>query len=110
MTCTARSQARHAPLREVAVKGYRVKLFLPENASRERKRILKAYGAEVILTDRAEGTDGAIRACREEYRRDPGAYFYPDQYNNRDRLSNGRKPQAGGNSGNPYFLDRDSRD
>ena len=65
-----------------AAKGYRVKLFLPENASRERKRILKAYGAEVVLTDPGEGSDGAIRACREEYQRNPGAYFYPDQYNN----------------------------
>ncbi len=65
-----------------AAKGYRVKLFLPENASRERKRILKAYGAEVVLTDPAESSDGAIRACRKEYQRSPSAYFYPDQYNN----------------------------
>ena len=65
-----------------AAKGYRVKLFLPANASRERKRILKAYGAEVVLTDPGEGSDGAIRACRAEYQRNPGAYFYPDQYNN----------------------------
>jgi cysteine synthase B len=65
-----------------AAKGYRVKLFLPANASPERKRILKAYGAEVILTDPAEGSDGAILACQKEYRRNPGAYFYPDQYNN----------------------------
>ena len=65
-----------------AAKGYKVKLFLPANASRERKRILKGYGAEVVLTDPAESSDGAIRACREEYHRDPGAYFYPDQYNN----------------------------
>ena len=65
-----------------AAKGYRVKLFLPENASRERKRILKAYGAEVVLTDPAESSDGAIRACREECQRNPSAYFYPDQYSN----------------------------
>ena len=65
-----------------AAKGYRVKLFLPANASPERKRILKAYGAEVILTDPAEGSDGAITACQKEYRRNPDLYFYPDQYNN----------------------------
>ena len=65
-----------------AAKGYRVLLFLPANASPERKRILKAYGAEVVLTDAAEGSDGAIRACREEYRNNPDQYFYPDQYNN----------------------------
>jgi cysteine synthase B len=65
-----------------AAKGYKVKLFLPANASHERKRILKAYGAQVVLTDPGEGSDGAIRACREEYRAKPSAYFYPDQYNN----------------------------
>ena len=65
-----------------AAKGYRVKLFLPANASPERKRILKAYGAEVILTDPAEGSDGAITACQKEYRRNPDLYFYSDQYNN----------------------------
>ncbi len=65
-----------------AARGYRVKLCLPANASLERKRILKAYGAEMLLTDPAEGSDGAIRKCREVYRADPHRYFYPDQYNN----------------------------
>jgi cysteine synthase B len=65
-----------------AAKRYRVKLCLPANASLERKRILKAYGAEVVLTDPAEGSDGAIRRCREIYNADPDRYFYPDQYNN----------------------------
>jgi cysteine synthase B len=65
-----------------AVKGYRVVLCLPANASMERKRILKAYGAEVVLTDPAEGSDGAIRKCREMYEADPDRYYYPDQYNN----------------------------
>ena len=65
-----------------AAKGYRVRLCLPANASMERRRILKAYGAEMILTDPAEGSDGAIRKCREVYRADPDRYFYPDQYNN----------------------------
>lgn len=65
-----------------AAKGYRVKLCLPANASLERKRILKAYGAETVLTDPAEGSDGAIRKCREVYAADRDRYFYPDQYNN----------------------------
>jgi len=65
-----------------AVKGYRVVLCMPANASMERKRILKAYGAQVVLTDPGEGSDGAIRKCREMYESDPGRYYYPDQYNN----------------------------
>ena len=65
-----------------AVRGYQVKLCMPANASLERKRILKAYGAEVVFSDAAEGSDGAIRLCREVYRADPDRYFYPDQYNN----------------------------
>lgn len=67
-----------------AAKGYRVKLCLPRNASPERKRILKAYGAEIVLTDPGEGSDGAIRKCREIYQANPALYFYPDQYNNPD--------------------------
>ena len=65
-----------------AVRGYKVKLVLPANASMERKRILKAYGAETVFSDAAEGSDGAIRLCREIYNGDPDIYFYPDQYNN----------------------------
>jgi cysteine synthase B len=65
-----------------ANRGYKVKLVLPANASMERKRILKAYGAETVLSDAAEGSDGAIRLCRQIYRADPDLYFYPDQYNN----------------------------
>lgn len=65
-----------------AAKGYKVKLCLPLNASPERKRILKAYGAELVLTDPTEGSDGAIRRCRQIYADNPDAYFYPDQYNN----------------------------
>ena len=65
-----------------AAKGYPVKLFLPANASQERKKILKAYGAELVLTDPALQTDGAIEACRAEYLANPAKYFYPDQYGN----------------------------
>jgi cysteine synthase B len=65
-----------------AAKGYRVKLYMPGNASHERKRILQAYGAELVLTDPSGSTDGAITACRAEYLAHPEKYFYPDQYNN----------------------------
>src|SRR6266550_9190872 len=65
-----------------ANRGYKVKLILPGNASVERKRILKAYGAEMLFSDAGEGSDGAIRLCRKVYEADPDAYFYPDQYNN----------------------------
>ena len=65
-----------------AVRGYKVKLVLPANASMERKRILKAYGAEMIFSDAGEGSDGAIRVCRQIYDADPDIYFYPDQYSN----------------------------
>src|SRR6478672_321335 len=65
-----------------ANRGYKVKLVLPGNASEERKRILKAYGAETVFSDPAEGSDGAIRMCRQIYMADPDLYFYPDQYNN----------------------------
>ncbi len=65
-----------------ANRGYKVKLVLPANASEERKRILKAYGAEMVFSDAGEGSDGAIRLCRKLYMDDPDRYFYPDQYNN----------------------------
>lgn len=65
-----------------AARGYKVKLCLPTNASIERKRILKAYGAELVLTPADEGSDGAIRKVREIYAADPDRYFYADQYNN----------------------------
>ncbi|HEY7182123.1 MAG TPA: cysteine synthase family protein [Blastocatellia bacterium] len=65
-----------------AARGYRVKLCLPKNASEERKRILEAYGAELVLTDPLAGSDGAILAVREIVAADPDRYFYPDQYNN----------------------------
>src|ERR1039458_7123786 len=65
-----------------ANRGYKVKLVLPGNASPERKRILKVYGAETIFSDPAEGSDGAIRVVRQLYLEDSDRYFYPDQYNN----------------------------
>ncbi len=65
-----------------AARGYRVKLCLPENASPERKLILRAFGVELVLTDPLEGTDGAIREVRRMVAADPDRYFYPDQYSN----------------------------
>lgn len=62
--------------------GIRVLLCLPENASRERKEILHALGAELVLTSRFEGTDGAQKEARRLFRENPGLYFYADQYRN----------------------------
>jgi S-sulfo-L-cysteine synthase (O-acetyl-L-serine-dependent) len=63
-----------------AAKGYRVKLFMPANVSKERIAILQAYGAELVLTDPLEGSDGAIIAARELIGQEQ--YFYANQYNN----------------------------
>lgn len=65
-----------------AVLGYRVRLCVPSNVTHERKRILHAYGAELVFTSPLEGSDGAIREARRLYASDPDLYFYPDQYNN----------------------------
>jgi cysteine synthase B len=65
-----------------AAQGFPVTLCMPENVSIERKRILQAYGANIIYTDPAEGSDGAIRYARELYAGDPDKYFYADQYSN----------------------------
>jgi cysteine synthase B len=65
-----------------AVRGYRVRLCVPSNVTHERKRILHAYGAELVFTSPLEGSDGAIREARRLYASDPDLYFYPDQYNN----------------------------
>ena len=62
--------------------GYKVKICIPESASKERKRILRAYGAEMAFSPPEESSDGAIRLCRQIYEADPDRYFYPDQYNN----------------------------
>lgn len=65
-----------------AARGYRLKLCMPSNVSLERKRILNAYGAEIIYTDPMEGSDGAIRRVREMAAESPGLYFYANQYDN----------------------------
>ena len=65
-----------------ASRGYPVRLCMPENVTPERKRILRAYGAELVLTNPLEGSDGAIREVRRIFTADPDRYFYPDQYSN----------------------------
>ena len=62
--------------------GFPVTLCVPENVSVERKRILHAYGANIIYTDPADGSDGAIRKARELVAQQPDRYFYADQYSN----------------------------
>jgi cysteine synthase B len=64
-----------------AALGYPVTLVMPANVSRERKQMAAAFGAELIYSDPLEGSDGAIRLCREILA-DPERYFKPDQYNN----------------------------
>ena len=65
-----------------AARGYPVRICIPRNASPERKKILRAYGAEIIQTNPAEQSDGAIRMVKKLYAEDPDQYFYPDQYGN----------------------------
>jgi S-sulfo-L-cysteine synthase (O-acetyl-L-serine-dependent) len=65
-----------------AAQGFPVTLCMPQNVSIERKHILHAYAANIIYTDPADGSDGAIRSARELYAKDPGKYFYADQYSN----------------------------
>lgn len=64
-----------------AARGYRVRLAVPENVSPERLAILRAYGAELVLTDPMDGSDGAILEARRIAAMDPAVY-YADQYNN----------------------------
>jgi len=65
-----------------AARGYRVKLCVPSDVTPERKRILKAFGADIVFTDPMQGSDGAILKAREMFATEPNLYFYADQYNN----------------------------
>ncbi len=65
-----------------AVLGYPVELVMASNVSRERKKIIEAFGAKPIFSDPMEGSDGAIRVCRRIIEENPERYFKPDQYNN----------------------------
>jgi cysteine synthase B len=65
-----------------AAEGFHVTLCMPENVSRERKQILHGYGANILYTDPADGSDGSIRLARELAAKHPDQYFYADQYSN----------------------------
>jgi S-sulfo-L-cysteine synthase (O-acetyl-L-serine-dependent) len=65
-----------------AAKGYRLKLVMPGNVSRERIETVRAYGGEIVFSDPTEGSDGAILRAREILTEDPDLYYMPDQYNN----------------------------
>jgi cysteine synthase B len=65
-----------------AARGFLVKLCVPSNVTRERRQILQSFGADLVLTDPMEATDGAIREARRLFAADPDRYFYPDQYSN----------------------------
>jgi len=65
-----------------AAEGFRTTLCVPANISVERRRMLKAYGAELVLTPAADGTDGAQKVAKELASSNPRKYWYLDQYNN----------------------------
>jgi len=65
-----------------AARGYRLKLCVPGNVTAERLRTLRAYGADLVITNPMEGADGAIREARRLNAENPDQYFYADQYNN----------------------------
>jgi S-sulfo-L-cysteine synthase (O-acetyl-L-serine-dependent) len=69
-----------------AARGYRVKLVMPACVSMERRSVLEAYGAELVLSPAAEATDGAIRLAHRILAEDPGRYFMPNQYANPDNV------------------------
>ena len=69
-----------------AAKGYKVRLVMPACVSEERRRILEAFGAEVVLTPGGEGTDGAIRKAHEILDEEPDRYFMPNQFDNESNV------------------------
>ena len=65
-----------------AAKGYRCLMFMPESMSKERRAVMRAYGAELVLTPAAEGAIGAVNRAKELVASDPKRYFMPDQFGN----------------------------
>jgi cysteine synthase B len=65
-----------------AAKGYKVKLVMPECVSLERRKVLEAFGAELVLSPGREGTDGAIKRAHAMMNESPGGYFMPNQFDN----------------------------
>ena len=70
-----------------AARGYKVKLYMPECVSVERRLIIGAFGAEAVLTPAKEGTDGAIRAAHRSLAEEPERYFMPNQFENEDNVA-----------------------
>ena len=92
-----------------AVKGYRVTIVIPGNASVERKKIMAGFGAELVFSSPFDGADGAIRLARKLLREDPSRYFQPDQYNNPSNpkaheLTTGPEIISGTNGGVTHFV------
>ena len=96
-----------------AARGYAVKLCMPSNVTPERKRILRAYGAELVLTDPMDGSDGAIREVRKLYAEDPGAVLLPRPVQQPGELARAlrhdRPGTAGANRGRHHALRRRPR-
>jgi cysteine synthase B len=69
-----------------AAKGYGCEICIPATASEERKKLLRGYGAQLVITDPAEGSDGAIREARRRAAAEPERYYYADQYNNPENV------------------------
>jgi len=69
-----------------AAKGYKVKLCMPECVSLERRSIIEAFGAEVVLTPANETTDGAIRKAHQFIAEEPGKYYMPNQFENENNV------------------------
>jgi cysteine synthase A len=65
-----------------AVKGYKCEMYMPESASKERRAVIRAFGAELVLTPAAEGAMGAVKRAQERVASDPKRYFMPDQFGN----------------------------
>lgn len=87
-----------------AAKGYRVKLIMPECVSLERRKVLEAFGAELVLSPGKEGTDGAIKLAHKLMKESPEGYFMPNQFDNLSNIkahyeTTGREiiEQTGGN-------------
>ncbi len=69
-----------------AVKGYRVTIVMPETMSVERQQVLRAFGAELVLTPGEEGMNGAIARAKSMLESDPDRYYMPDQFSNPDNV------------------------
>lgn len=69
-----------------AARGYRVKLVMPACVSLERRRVLEAFGAELVLSPAGEATDGAIRLAHRILAEEPESYYMPNQYANPDNV------------------------